>query len=275
MQMKTVLAWLLIGFTPLLSPALGAELPKKKLLLVDHGPDGHPKATHEFRAGARIMRALVEQFPEIEVTTARGDGEASEVPGLVREADAVLLFVPEGAKWVTRDPRRMEALSQHIQRGGGFAALHWAIGTRDAKYIEPFRSWLGGCHGGRDRKYKFLETDIRIASDHPITAGIEPFRIRDEFYYQLKFAKPAEDEGRLVPLLEAAIDGEHYPVAWAYERPDGGRSFGYSGYHYHENWQRDEYRRLATQGILWILKLDPPADGIELDMPSEIYKLPE
>ena len=86
--------------------------------------------------------------------------------------------------------------------------------------------------------------------------GLADFKARDEFYYMLKFTKAK------TPLLNVTIDGESHPVAWALEREGGGRSFGFSGLHFHENWQSPEYRRLVTQGVMWILDLPIPKDGI-------------
>jgi type 1 glutamine amidotransferase len=62
-------------------------------------------------------------------------------------------------------------------------------------------------------------------------------------------------------------------VSWAWERPDGGRSLGYSGCHYHENWQRPEYRRFISQGVLWTLKISPPEKDIPAEVPDETFKL--
>ena len=74
--------------------------------------------------------------------------------------------------------------------------------------------------------------------------------------------KPA---GSVRPALTAKIDGESHPVAWTWERPDGGRSFGFSGLHFHENWKRAEYRRLVGQGVLWTLKMAIPEKGLAVE----------
>src|SRR5699024_6695463 len=96
-------------------------------------------------------------------------------------------YLAEGAKWMHADPRRREALAQLAARGGGLMALHWATGTKEAEYIDGFKALLGGCHGGPDRKYKFLETSVTVAEKaHPVTTGVSDFTIKDEFYYQLK-----------------------------------------------------------------------------------------
>ena len=61
------------------------------------------------------------------------------------------------------------------------------------------------------------------------------------------------------------IEDREETVAWAWERPEGGRSFGFSGLHFHDNWRLPEYRRLVTQGVLWTLKLPVPAEGVAID----------
>ncbi len=136
------------------------------------------------------------------------------------------------------------------------------MGTREAEPIKDFVDLFGGCHGGPDRKYKVLKTAVTVAdAGHPIVHGLDGFTVKDEFYYHLKMA-PAN--AGLTPILRAKIDGEVYSVAWAYERPGGGRAFGFSGLHFHDNWKLPEYRRLVVQGVLWSLGMTIPADGTKI-----------
>ena len=51
-----------------------------------------------------------------------------------------------------------------------------------------------------------------------------------------------------------------------WERPDNGRSFGFTGLHFHEQWKRIEYRRLVVQGILWTLGESIPVDAMSLNL---------
>jgi type 1 glutamine amidotransferase len=94
--------------------------------------------------------------------------------------------------------------------------------------------------------------------------------VREEFYYRLKFPKT---EPPVTPLINVAIDEEHHTVAWAWERPDGGRSFGFSGGHFHENWNKPEYRRLLAQSILWSLDISIPKDGLNVDLEDKLLQL--
>jgi type 1 glutamine amidotransferase len=246
-----------------------ASTMRKKLLLLSQGPDGHPKTTHEYAAGQHIVARMLRNVPDLEVEIVRADGAWPEGPELLKQADGAVLYLSEGAKWLSADDRRYQAFVQLAERGGGLTALHWAMGTKEAEPIEKFQRLLGGCHGGPDRKYKVGEMAVVPVSDHPITAGLAEFNVREEFYYQLKFPKGIQYQ----PLFHAEIDGEKYPVAWAWPRPNGGRSFGFSGLHFHENWRRPEYRQLVSRGILWSLKLDPPASAFPAELVKDDYSL--
>jgi len=239
----------------------------KQVLLLSQSPDGHPPGTHEYVAGMRILAKCLQSTPGIEVQQVRADDPWPEGPELIRKADGVVLFLSEGAKWIHEDPQRLEAFAELSSRGGGLVALHWGMGTKDAQYISGFLKLFGGCHGGPDRKYKVLDAAVEVAQpDHPISRGIEDFKIHEEFYYQLKFV---DAETKLKPILQTTVDGSRETVAWAWERGDGGRSFGYSGGHFHDNWGRTEYQRLMAQAVLWTLKLPVPDKGLEVQLSDQ------
>jgi hypothetical protein len=261
-----VLALLLLG---LAAPAWAA--PKKKVLLLGQGPDGHPPETHEYAAGLRVLAKCLEKVPDLELTTLRVDGPWKEGPELIGRADGVVLYLAEGAQWVQADPRRHQALRDLAARGGGLVALHWALGTRDAKPIPDFLALLGGCHGGPDRKYKVIDADaVIVDGKHPVTIGLGKFHVKDEFYYHLKFVTPA---GSVQPLVQVEIDGKPETVAWAWQRPDRGRSFGFSGLHFHSNWKLPQYRRLVAQGVVWSVGLPVPREGLSVEIDDEVLKL--
>ena len=252
---------------------LAESAEKKKLLLIGCGPDNHPRSTHEYMPAMRIIRACLEKSKNLEVTIVKSDENWLNGPKLLKEADGAVMFVSEGARWSQADLRRAQALSQLAQRGGGLVAIHWATGTRDAKNIDGYLKLLGACHGGPDRKYKVLRTDVTVVdSKHPITRGVKSFRVHDEFYYKLKTVKPA---GSITPLLTAKIDGGDETICWSWERPDGGRSFGFTGLHFHKNWRREDYRRLIAQGILWSMKQDIPRDGLDVTIDESLFELPQ
>jgi hypothetical protein len=111
---------------------------------------------------------------------------------------------------------------------------------------------------------------------------VHPFTLRDEWYYHMRFV--AEQPG-LTPLLVTLPDastltrrngphegnpavraavarGEAQTMAWAYERPNGGRGFGFTGAHYHANWGNADFRKLVLNAIVWLAHGEVPADGV-------------
>lgn len=247
----------------------------KRLLLLGQKPDGHPVGTHEYMRGQRILKQILERVPGLTVEIAQADDPWPAGPELIAKADGVVLFVSEGAKWISADPRRYEAFTQLAARGGGFSVIHWGSGTKDAKNIEPFTRLFGACHGGPDRKYKFTEFDVTLPTpDHPICSGVKPLHLNEEFYFALKRSTLADS--KLTPLAEITLDEATTPesrmVSWAYERPDGGRGFGFTGLHYHKNWEREEFRRLVTQGVLWTIKQPLPEAGLDLTFSPELLE---
>ena len=236
------------------SPALAGP---KKLLLLYQGPDGHPKETHEYELGLKLLHKLLDKTPGLDVTLARADEPWREGPELLAKADGAVLFLSEGARWLSNDPQRLAAFRELAKRGGGLVALHWAMGTKDAKNIDAFVGLFGACHGGPDRKYKVLSAPAHVVDRfHPVARGLNHFKARDEFYYNLKHRATSAE---LLPILQVEIDGKLEMVSWAWQRPDGGRAFGFSGLHFHENWQVPEYRRLVTQRVLWTMRHPVPA----------------
>ena len=50
---------------------------------------------------------------------------------------------------------------------------------------------------------------------------------------------------------------------WSVERPDGGRGFGFTGGHFHKNWQDHNFRKTILNALCWISKVHIPEQGIE------------
>jgi hypothetical protein len=57
-------------------------------------------------------------------------------------------------------------------------------------------------------------------------------------------------------------------VAWVYQRPGGGRGFGFTGGHSHFNWANNNFRKVVLNGIVWTAGLEVPADGVNSVAPT-------
>jgi hypothetical protein len=247
-----------------------AEPPKQVLLL--GAKRDHPPGRHQYLAGLRVISKCLEGIPQIKTEIVAADEPWPQGPELLKKADAVVLYLGQGARWLQTSPERKAAMEALARRGGGIVAFHSGIMSKDPQYIEAFRDLVGGCHGGPDRRYVVMEGDVRVADrQHPISQGVADLRISDEFYFKLKFAT----QGTIQPILQVPIEGNLETVAWAYQRPDGGRSFGFSGMDPQENWRQVAYRRLAAQAVLWTLKLPVPEGGLPAKVSEADLRLPE
>ena len=109
---------------------------------------------------------------------------------------------------------------------------------------------------------------------HPITQGVKPFKANDEWYFHMRFAPGMKG---VTPILSDVApketmkrgDGAHsgnpavrksvaagnpQHVAWAFERPNGGRGFGFTGGHNHLNWANDDFRKTVLNAIVWVAR---------------------
>ena len=245
----------------------------KQLLVLGQKPDGHPPGTHEYMPGARVVAALMKDRKDVKVTIAQADNPWPEGPALIAKADGIVMFLNEGGRFIQDDPKRAKAFAAFAKRGGGLVVYHWGMGAKQVEHVGPFLKLFGGCHGGPDRKYTVVkEAKFRVASPkHPVMAGIKSFELPfEEFYYKLKGPKSPK---RWTTLAQVPIEGNVETVGWAWERPDGGRSFGYSGLHFHVNWRHRQYQRLIAQAILWTLKRPIPKEGLQVNLTPEVLDL--
>ena len=125
----------------------------------------------------------------------------------------------------------------------------------------------GGARGHWDESFETFP-------EHEITRGVEPFKLNDGFILKLTFVP--EMKG-ITPLLRTAqlspkgkpekpANGTDNIVSWAYDRPDGGRSFVITGAHGHKTWALNGLRRLAVNGILWTAKVEIPKGGAPIEL---------
>lgn len=153
-----------------------------------------------------------------------------------------------------------------------------------------FKDWLGGYFEQHWSVNPHWTADFKVLPDHPISRGVQPFGANDEWYFNMRFRDGQEG---VTPILSAVAppetmsrgDGPHSGnpdvrksvlevkqpavVAWAVERADGGRGFGFTGGHYHRGWAIDSQRMLVLNAIVWAAKAEVPAGGVASKFTAE------
>ena len=271
------------------SSAAGAEPAKaertKKIVLiageVHQGPGGHPPGTHEYELSARLLKHSLESASNVSGVKAEVHaGGWPRDPKTLDDADTIVVL-SDGAD---RNPLdhpllvgdRLQTLKKQMDRGCGLVAIHWTVFVPRKNGGEEFLEWIGGYFDFESgpaankwfSKIQTAATSPRPATPaHPICRGVEPFELREEYYYNIRFR---ENDGRLVPILSTPIPGEakEQVVAWAVERDGGGRGFGFTGGHFFDNWGVENFRRMVLNAILWTAHTDVPVGGVQTKTPQ-------
>jgi type 1 glutamine amidotransferase len=262
-----------------------AEVAARRIVLIAGPITGHPKYTHEYEKSVVLLKHLLDTsaLANSVLVEAHFQGWPADSAVLDR-ADAIVLISDGSDRKVTDHPLytgdRLAQLQRQMQRGCGLVLLHWST-FNPSRHHDQITDWIGGYFdyetGTAANKWysaiKTWEGPVQLPrADHPICRGVQPFRVKEEFYYNLRF-RP--DDARITPIVRTRPPGEtqDFTVGWAVERSDGGRGFGYTGGHFFENWWLADYRKLILNAIVWTARAEVPATGVETQLGEPVRAL--
>lgn len=249
---------------------------KGKVVLVVAGKQSHGPGDHEFFAGSSILCQLLKQNPGVFPIMARDGWPKDE--SLFEIADSVVFYMDGRAGHPVVQKDHLERLDKLMKKGVGWVNLHYAVDYLP-EHGRKVLGWMGGYYDLNISFNPHWDAQIRSLPKHAITRGVKPFTLRDEWYYNMMFV---EDMKGVTPILQAippdearkngpaAVKkgigtGKLETLAWAYDRADRGRGFGFTGGHFHRNWADEAFRRIVVNAVLWTAKVDVPESGAKVD----------
>lgn len=253
------------------------------------GKKSHGYGAHEHKAGSMLLaRCLNESGLSIRASVVP-DGAWPKRPENKTPPDAIVMYCDGFKRHMAKD--HQDEIQSWVDAGVGVACLHFAVEVEPEVLGAQFLEWIGGYFEIGWSVNPHWIAEFTEFPEHPITRGVAPFSILDEWYYHMRFqpemegvtpilsALPplrsltdrAKDRNRgSNPTVLAAVEaGEQQTVAWAYERPEGGRGFGFTGGHFHKNWQQDDFRKLVLNALVWTAKGEVPAGGVPSRTPTD------
>lgn len=253
-----------------------AEKGRPRKIVLVAGPPSHGPGEHEHNGCVVLLKKCLDAVPG--VTAATHLNGWPKDPNAFQSADVVVVDMDTGNALFLGDHEK--TIGGLMDKGVGLVGIHFTVEV--AKSSGPrMLEWLGGFYEGGFSTNPDWNARFTELPKHPITRGVKPFAMFDEWYFNLRFpegmkgitpiltAKPSEEDrqgktakprGPQPNIVEAS--GRTEIVAWAYERANGGRSFGFTGGHYHMNWGEENGRKLMLNAVLWTAKLNPPAGGV-------------
>ena len=252
---------------------------EKKIVLVA-GQPSHAPRTHETNAGVQLLHRSLQDQPRV-LSTFYLNGWPSD-PSAFDNADAIVFYMDGGSQHPIIQGDRLDIVAGLMKKGVGLVCLHYAVEVPIENGGQEFMQWMGGYYETGVSTNPHWSPEIKELPAHPITRGVPPFKIKDEWYYNIHFRTTMDG---ITPILVAAPSDEvrqgrtssprgPYPhivdaggreevLAWAVERPDGGRAFGFTGGHDHVNWGNDDFRKLVLNALVWTAHATVPKGGVE------------
>jgi hypothetical protein len=269
-------------------PARGAD---KRIVLIAGRPS-HPPGMHEFRAGCLLFQKALASVPGITVQvydmgwpSKMVDGARVDDNAALENADAVLIFADGGRNHPAIQGDRLKVVDALASRGAGLGFAHYGVEVPAGAAGDAMHRWTGGFYETLYSVNPMWKPAFDKLPNHPVTRGVAPFATHDEWYFNMRWTPDAAAKSRITPILVAtpsdevrggpyvspkgpydhivAASGRAETMMWVTERPDGGRSFGFTGGHTHANWGDRNQRKVMLNALLWIAKVDVPARGVE------------
>jgi len=268
----------------------GGAMAKDRKLVIIAGKQSHPPLMHEFRAGSLILEKCLKNVPGLTVEVHTNHWVSNEAT--LEDADAIFIYSDGKVRHPAVQGDHLKLLTRLIAKGVGFGCAHYGVEVVPDQAGRQFKQWIGGHYEHEFSVNPIWEPDYRSFPSHPITRGVKPFKVSDEWYFNMRFrpgmkgvrpilvAKPSDDvrDGPYVypkgpyPHIEAA-SGRDEVMMWAVERGDGGRGFGFTGGHFHLNWGDDNFRKVVLNALLWLAKVEVPKNGVQSTVhENELYE---
>lgn len=247
------------------------------------GHKSHGYGAHEHVAGCKLLAGCLNEHVAGVLATVYAEDWPRD-PTAFDNANAVVLYMNGGSDHPVN--AHLDQVAALMKRGVGLACLHYAVEVPQGAAGDAYLDWIGG----------YFETDWSVnphwtaafeqLPEHPITSGVTPFAIDDEWYYHMRFRPEMAGVTALLTAVppdstRERPDGPHSNnptvrerkgmpehVAWARQREDGGRGFGFTGGHFHHCWAHDQYRKLVLNALMWVAGADVPERGVVTPTPT-------
>ena len=196
-------------------------------------------------------------------------------------ADAVVFYMDGGPKHeaVQEAARASRRSRSWAKKGVGIGCMHYGVEVVADQAGEQFKRWIGGHYENMFSCNPIWEPnfdELPRASDHARREAVSD-QGRVVFQHALRRRLHGRRGRRKAPGRSSRRSsspsrattcatgptstrkartrtsrppaGRAEAMMWAVERPDGGRGFGFTGGHFHDNWGNDDFRKTVLNAL--------------------------
>jgi type 1 glutamine amidotransferase len=254
----------------------------------EHGAVGR----HEYEKNARVMAWILENATNLETLPIETEvlvGPAPRDLSVLADADLIVMegngdwlpnetnlffeqaAVHNGRTYSAESMTYLNALNRMILDNDiGVVMLHYTMWVENQAGQRFIQNWVGGnwVVGLSQNPVDTWSVSV-LAPQHQILRGVDTWSMREEMYsrYYLPY-----NTGRTELLLGTPSTNRNGPqtIAFAYERPEGGRGFVYGGVDFHDTLhQHESLRRFLANALVWTAGRQVPQGGIQAPPPPQ------
>jgi type 1 glutamine amidotransferase len=243
-------------------------------VLLVAGPKSHAPGAHEHPAGCELLAKHL-QASGLPLTVEVSQGWPQD-PAKVAAADTLVIYSDGLAGHVAVG--QVAELRKRYEAGKGLAILHFALEPDGPEMAALLDDAIGGRFDKDWSVNPIWKMTAPTLGKHPVTRGVGPFEVEDEFYYHLRLRAdvtpvlqalpPASSLGADGPrsgnpaVRKALADQVPQTLSWVVENANKSRGFGFTGGHFHQHWANPDYRRLVLNAIVWTAGIEVPENGV-------------
>ncbi len=273
----------LVALLPVFIAYGAVEKQTKKIVFLWSPAPGH----HPNWVSCELLKHCLENSPSVKGIKCEVYDAWPENPAVLDDAAAIVIYSEgineqmqkEGKPHpVFNSPKRLQFLAKLMKKGVGMVCIHYTLYATRRLEAPKLLKWIGaycdfqgyGSTHWVTRKPQLLTP---VTSYHPVSRGWAKFTLdENELYHNLCFA----EENCPVPILRTTFpdkktkEMKEHIVAWALERKDGGRGFGFGGGHFYNMWINGDCRKMILNAILWTAKIQVPNNGVQSSVPEKL-----
>jgi|GEM_PF-634177 len=250
---------------PLKTAAAVTKNTEKKKIVLIAGTSSHGKTAHAHAEGVDLFKKYLDAAGRdkgIETLAIKNNWPAD--PSVLDDANTIVVYSDGWGRHALMDKekKRVEKIRKLMARGCGLVCIHYAV-CPPLGNDSDFLKWIGGYYEKNYSQNPHNNVEVTPgAPKHPLCRGWKPFTTTEEYYYKIRFGK---DDKRLIPVMTTMLPKnkpQREVIAWAVQRADGGRGFGFTGGHFHRTWAIEDARKMILNAIWWTARIEIPPDGV-------------
>lgn len=242
---------------------------------------------HPNKASCELFKHCLESSPNAKNIKCRIYESWPEDPGVLQDAATIVIYSEGINEQMKKDgkphpvfnsARRLNYLDKLMKKGVGMVCIHYTLYATRQLEAPKLLEWTGAYYdfqgyGSSHWVTRTPQVLAPVTPYHPVSQGWRQLTLKEnELYHNLHFA----EENCPVPILRSTFQDrktkqiKEHIIAWALERKDSGRGFGFGGGHFYSMWMNEDCRKMILNAILWTAKIKVPKDGVQSSVPEKL-----